>query len=81
MARDKGVFFCGRLGRRVRVSFCGNACRECTRWRDYSEGRTPSAGIVNPQSVPCGGATSASGGEREASSFQTAFELFFGVKP
>jgi hypothetical protein len=74
------VFWCGRLGRRVRVSFCGNACRECTRWRVYDSERAPAASDIS-RSVPCGGATSASGGEREASSFQTAFELFFGVQP
>jgi len=76
----KAAFYCARLGRRVKVSFCGSACRECTRWRAYSDGeRAPAPGILNR--VPCGGATSASSNEREASSFQTAYEMFFGVKP
>jgi len=75
------VFFCHRLGRRVKVSFCGSACRECTRWRSYADGeRAPSPGVVG---VPCGGATTCgnSPSDGEASSYQTAFEMFFGVKP
>lgn len=73
------MFYCARLGRRVKVSFCGSTCRECSRWRAYDDGeRAPAPGVLHP--VPCGGATSVRS-EREASSFQTAFELFFGVKP
>lgn len=78
----KARFFCRRVNRTVTASFCSNACRLCGAWRDYLTERAPSPGVVgHPQPVPCGGATSASSGEREASSFQTAFERFFGVKP